>query len=194
MGRTARGERMFVAVSPPAEALADLDTFLEPRREHAPFRWADVEQLHLTLAFCESVPDHALDDLVDGLEQAAARRTPFPVRLAGGGAFPDPAHAKVLYAGLDLDPDAGTELDRLATGARTAAARAGVAVDGRRFRPHLTLARLGQPAGVDDWVKLLDAYAGPTWTVDRISLLASHLGEGRRGRPRYEVVEELALG
>ncbi len=186
--------RMFVAVVPPAEVQDDLDAFLEPRREHGRFRWSLAEHLHLTLAFLASVPERALDDLVENLGRAAARRTPFSARLAGGGAFPDVAHAKVLYAGLELTLDAHTELDRLATGARAGCGRAGVAVDGQRFRPHVTVARTGRPAELTRWVRLLDAYAGPTWTVDRLTLVQSHLGQGPNRRPRYAVVEELPLG
>jgi RNA 2',3'-cyclic 3'-phosphodiesterase len=186
--------RMFVAVVPPEEVLDDLDAFLEPRREHGGFRWTLAEQLHVTLAFSESVPDRALDPLVEGLHVAAARRRSFTARVAGGGAFPDVARGKVLWAGLELDADARAELDRLAAGARAAAGRAGVPVDGQRFRPHLTLARLGRPQELTRWVRLLDTYAGPTWTVDRLVLVESHLGEGPRRRPRYEVVEEVRLG
>lgn len=185
---------MFVAVAPPEEVREHLDEFLDPRRAHGSFRWTSSEQLHLTLAFLEHVPDRALDALVEGLQRGAARRTPFAARVAGGGAFPDPAHAKVLYAGLELTSDARTELDRLATGARAAAGRAGLAVDGQRFRPHVTVARTGRPQEVSRWVRLLDAYAGPAWTVDRVVLVASHLGEGPRRRPRHEVVAELPLG
>lgn len=184
---------MFVAVVPPDDVVEHLDEFLEPRREHGAFRWTAPEQLHLTLAFLEHVPDRALDPLVEGLRRGAVRRTPFTARIAGGGAFPDPAHAKVVYAGLELGAEARTELDRLATGARAAAGRAGVAVDGQRFRPHVTLARTGRPQEVTRWVRLLDGYAGPTWTVDRVALVESHLGEGPRRRPRHEVVEVVDL-
>ncbi|NPC98177.1 RNA 2',3'-cyclic phosphodiesterase [Nocardioides sp. zg-DK7169] len=186
--------RMFAAVVPPEEVVADLDAFLDVRRDAGPFRWASVEQLHVTVAFYADVPDRALDDLVERLGRAAARRTPFAAAITGGGAFPGVARARVLWAGLRLDEDGRTELDRLATGARAAASRAGVAVDGQRFRPHVTLARLGHPQEVSRWVRLLDSYAGPEWTVDRLSLIASHLGEGPRGRPRYELVDELPLG
>jgi 2'-5' RNA ligase len=185
---------MFAAIVPPEEVVEDLDAFLEPRREHGFFRWSPPEQLHVTLAFLASVSDHAVEDLEEGLARAAARRPAFPVRIAGGGAFPDPAHARVLYAGLDLTFADRTELDRLATGARAAAGRAGVPVDGQRFRPHLTVARLGHPTEATRWLRVLDAYEGPAWTVDRVTLVASHLGEGPRGRPRYETVAELPLG
>ena len=82
----------------------------------------------------------------------------------------------------------------MATGARAAASKAGVEVDGQRFRPHLTVARMGHPAEVGRWVSLLDSYAGPEWSTDRWSLVASHLGEGPRKRPRYEVVETFDVG
>ncbi|HTW14745.1 MAG TPA: RNA 2',3'-cyclic phosphodiesterase [Nocardioides sp.] len=188
------GTRMFAAVVPPEEVVEHLDAFLDVRRAAGPFRWAPAEQLHVTVAFYAEVPDRALDDLAERLGRAAGRRTPFETRIAGGGAFPHVAGARVLWAGLVLDDEGRTELDRLATGARAAASRAGVAVDGQRFRPHVTLARLRHPDEVSDWVRLLDAYDGPAWTVDRLSLVASYLGEGPRGRPRYETVAELPLG
>ncbi len=85
-----------------------------------------------------------------------------------------------MWAGLDLDEQGATELERLATGARAAASRTGIPVDGQRFRAHITVARLGRPAEVSNWVRLLDTYSGPSWTADRIELVASHLGEGPR--------------
>lgn len=185
------GQRTFVAVVPPDEALAHLDAFLEVRREAADFRRALVEQMHVTLAFLDAVPDRALDDLVEGLARTASKRTAFDTRITGGGAFPTAANARILWAGLELDEHGTTELDRLATGARTAAGRAGVHVDGGRFRPHVTVARLRAPRDVVRWVRLLDGYDGPAWRADSIELVASYLGEGPRGRPRYETIDTL---
>lgn len=186
--------RLFAALVPPESALEDLDSFLEVRREAGAFRWTQADQVHVTLAFLADVPERSLDDLVERLGRAAARRTPFPTAVTGGGAFPDVARARVLWAGLDLDDSGRTELDRLATGCRAAAGRAGIAVDGQRFRPHVTLARTRTPIEATSWVRLLDGYAGPSWRADRIELVASHLGEGPRRRPRYETIEVLALG
>lgn len=186
--------RMFVALVPPDDAIEHLDEFLSVRREAAPFRWTDPGQVHVTLAFCASVPDRSLDDFVERLERAARRRTPQRTRIAGGGAFPHSNRAKVLWAGLDLDDPGREQVRRMATGAKAAASRAGIAVDGQRFRPHLTVARTAHPTEVGRWVTLLDSYAGPEWVTDRWSLIASHLGEGPRRRPRYEVVETFAVG
>ena len=179
---------MFVALVPPAEALEDLGEFLTPRHEAEPgFRWTAWEQWHITLAFMAHVEDRHLDDLVARLERAAARRTSFDLRITGGGAFPNPARAKVMYADLDVGAHR-EELNRLATGARAAANKSGAETDGGRFHPHLTLARLGLPTEVTKWLRVLDAYRGPTWTAHETALIQSHLGEGPRRRPRYEVV------
>ena len=183
--------RMFVAVVPPDDVVEDLDEFLAPRRGAAPFRWTSSDQWHVTLAFAENVPDRAYDGLLDRLDAATQKRSSMTMRVTGGGAFPDATRARVLYAGLETDVD---ELGRLATGARTALSTAGVAVDGQRFRPHLTLARMNRPVEASSWVRLLDAYDGAPWVVEEIALVASHLGEGPRGRPRHEVVETFSLG
>lgn len=185
--------RMFAAVVPPEEAVADLDDFLAVRREAAAFRWTDPDQFHLTCAFYEAVPERTLEDLEERLARAAAKRRRVPTRIAGGGAFPNAARARVLWAGFELDGSGATEVERLATGCRAAGARAGAPPAGQRFTPHLTVARLGQPTEVSNWVRLLDGYRGPEWEVAELSLVASYLGEGRRGRPRYETVATFPL-
>ena len=184
--------RAFVAVVPPPEVVTHLDDFLSVRREAASFRWSDAEQWHVTLAFAADLPERSVDELHDLLSEMAVRHERFGLRITGGGAFPHPDGARVLYAALE--PDDGAPLDRLAAGCRSALSRAGARVDGQRFRPHVTLARLGRPANVTSWVRLLDAYDGPPWEVGEVALVASHLGEGPRGRPRHEVVATYALG
>ena len=188
---------MFVGAVPPPEALEDLEEFLSVRRDAAPFRWALPEQWHLTLAFLADVPDRAYDDLVERLTRAARKRHPMRATIAGGGAFPNVGRAKVLWAGVELhaeEIDGAGELRRLATGCRAAAAKAGIEVAGDRFRPHVTIARMGRPVEATNWVRLLDAYRGPSWDLDEIALIESHLGQGPRKRPRYEVMETFLLG
>jgi RNA 2',3'-cyclic 3'-phosphodiesterase len=184
---------MFVAAVPPPEALDDLEEFLTARREAATFRWTVPEQWHLTLAFLADVPDRSYDDLIARLERAAGKRHPMRATITGGGAFPNVGRARVLWAGVDLDDP--EEVRRLATGCRAAASKAGIQVAGERFKPHLTLARMGsRPVEATSWVRLLDTYRGPAFELDQITLIASHLGEGPRKRPRYEVLETFPLG
>jgi 2'-5' RNA ligase len=184
--------RMFVAAVPPVGVLEDLEEFLSVRREAATFRWTVPDQWHITLAFLADVPERSYDDLVDRLGRAARKRHPMTATIAGGGTFPNVSRAKVLWAGVELDD--AEELRRLATGCRAAASKAGIEVAGERFKPHITVARIGHPIEATPWVRLFDTYRGPTYALDEISLIASHLGEGPRKRPRYEVMETFRLG
>lgn len=182
-------QRMFVAVVPPVQVVDDLSDFLEPRRD-AGMPWIHPEQWHLTLAFMEAVPHRSIETLVEHLEEAAARRRPFSLRLAGAGAFPDPTRAKVLWLGVGGPP----ELERLAVNVRAAASTAGAPVDGKAFRPHLSLAHLKRPVEATRWLRILGTFAGRSWEVDGFDLIASHLGDGPNGRPRHQVVERFTLG
>lgn len=186
---------MFVAVAPPSDVVEDLSDFLEPRRDCG-MPWIDPGQWHVTLAFMAAVPDRALDPLVENLAAAAARRRPFAVALGGAGAFPDPSRAKVVWLGLRPGEPGPTNesLDHLAVNVRAAVTSAGAAVDGKVFRAHLSLARLKRPVEATRWLRVLDTFAGRSWQVDQFELVASHLAEGPRGRPRHERVAQFRLG
>lgn len=184
---------MFAAVLPPEDVLEELEEFLAPRQEAAPFRWTRPESWHLTLAFMADVPDRSLDDLLERLRRAGGRRTPFTLTLAGGGAFPHPGRAKILYAGVDGAPDALEELRRLSTGARAAANKAGAPADGATFRPHLTLARMNRPVEATRWLKILGSFRSRPFEVTEFGLVESHLGEGPGNRPRYVVAGTFPL-
>ena len=180
--------RMFVAVIPPAEVIEDLEEFLEPRREAGTdLRWTDPEQLHLTLAFLPEVSTASVDRLIDALGDRLACVPALAVRLAEGGAFPNPYAARVLFAGAE------GRLESLARAARGACVRAGAEVDGGRFHPHVTIARSKRPLEATRWIRVLQAYDGPGWVADEVALIESHLGEGRGRRPRYERVATVPL-
>ena len=193
------GTRLFAAIVPPADVVEHLDDFLEPRRasgsQKCDLRWTSADQFHITLAFMPDVPDHLVDEYADRLADGLAR-TPVPVvRLGGPVAFPNAAETRALAVGVLPESDgADVVLERMAGRARNAAVTVGTEVDGQRFRPHLTIARLRQRADTTSWVRLLETYTGPEWPVLEAAVIASHLGEGPRGRPRYETMAEIPLG
>ncbi|CAG7571082.1 2'-5' RNA ligase [Barrientosiimonas humi] len=181
------GQRMFVAIKPSEEAVADLAAFLEPRSQHP---WIDPRQWHLTLAFLPSVPEHREEELAEALAERLLRLAPLRLRLAGAGAFPDPFHATVLWMDVrgDLDGLAAT-----AQAVRRTSNHVGATPDGQAFRPHLTVSRLRRPQQETRWVEVLQTYAGPEWVADEVELIASHLQPGGRGRPRHETVSVAEL-
>lgn len=187
--------RLFAALVPPPEAVEHLDEFLVPRRAAADFRWTLVEQFHVTLTFVARAEEWRADEFVDRLGTGLDTVPVAAFRLAGPVAFPNPAQAKVLATGVVPESDGGGDvLQRLAGRAKSAAVSSGLEVDGARFRPHVTIARLRDPEDVTNWVRLLETYAGPLWSASEVEVIASHLGEGPRGRPRYETLATLPVG
>lgn len=144
--------RLFVCVRPPAEALADLVRALPPGPLPT-HRW------HVTLAFLGEVDDPTA--VGAALQQVSSPS--LSLSLAGSGTFGD-----AVWVGLAGDVDG---LRRLAVQVRDACRAAGVAVEDRTYRPHLTV---GRRRRLDPAV--VASYAGPTWTASEIELVRSTLG------------------
>ncbi|GAA1605446.1 RNA 2',3'-cyclic phosphodiesterase [Kribbella hippodromi] len=181
--------RLFVAVVPPSEVVEDLSEFVEPRRDHPDddIRWASDQHWHITLAFLGEVADWKSEELEERLEAAAKRQKPFELQLAGAGAFPGVPDARVLYAGVR---DETESLKHLSMTTRSAASKAGVQVEARKFAPHVTLARLRRPIDATRWVRIFDTYRSPAWTAGSLQLIESRLGEGPGHSAAYTTVGE----
>lgn len=80
--------RLFVAVLPPSEVLAELDAVVAPLRDlpgAERLRWTAPQGRHLTLAFLGAVDEERLPALEDGLAQAVLGHPVHRLRLAGAG-------------------------------------------------------------------------------------------------------------
>jgi 2'-5' RNA ligase len=180
--------RLFVAIAPEPGVLQELEARVAPLRPAWPaLRWTGQQAWHVTLAFLGEVGEGTLPALGERLERAAHRHPSLSLFFAGAGAFPAPGRARVLWTGIHGDHRA---LEGLARSVAAGARRAGAPPpdEGRRFRPHLTLARCREPADVGPLVEALAGYAGAPWTAAEIHLIRSHLPTAVGGQPRYEVV------
>lgn len=189
--------RLFVAIAPPAEVLDELDALAAPlRAARTDLRWTSRAAWHVTLAFLGEVEEEAVGKLIPRLQRAAHRHEPIRLAFCGAGAFPAPHRANVLWSGMSGDRRA---LAGLAQSVAAGAGRAGLAPPdkGRRFQPHLTLARCRLPADVSDIVAALDGFHGQFWHASDIHLVRSHLNGASRPAPgtspRYTTVESWPL-
>jgi 2'-5' RNA ligase len=180
---------MFVAIRPPEPVLAELERFVEPRREVAStLRWTRTESWHITLAFMAEVPQHDLAELTERLRDTAAAGAGLTLGLAGAGSFPSPDRAKLLWTAVTGEVD---RLAHLAGNVRSACTRAGIEIAGGRYRPHLTLARINRRVDVSRWLRVFQEYRSVPWTTTELMLYRSELGDGPA---RYQAVETFPLG
>jgi RNA 2',3'-cyclic 3'-phosphodiesterase len=176
--------RLFVAIALPPGAACELDEMVAPLRSAWPeLRWTGRDAWHLTLSFLGEVDEAVTGNLAVRLERAASRHPVLSLSLAGAGAFPGATRARVLWTGIRGDR---RELAGLAASVAAGARRAGAppATSGRRYEPHLTLARCRAPADVHALVDTLSSFDGTPWTAGEIYLIHSRL----EAQPRYEVL------
>ena len=162
--------RLFTALSIPedvAGALARRQTGLPGAK------WRTAEQLHVTLAFYGEIDERRADDLAAELSRAASGG-PFEIVLSGVGAFGDDHRTHAIWAGVESNE----RLSVLAGRCRSAGERAGVAMERRDYRPHLTLAYLKpqtNPDRVGAWVTGHNMLRSPPIRIDRFGLWSSRL-------------------
>jgi 2'-5' RNA ligase len=175
--------RLFVALDLPVAARTRL-TGLCYGIEGA--RWVVPENLHLTLRYIGEIDEPAAADVVHALEQVQSPG--FELQLDGVGHFESGRKIRSLWAGIAPQPALIALQERI----DGALFRAGFAADGRKFSPHITLARLGRaPASkVHSWLEGNGAFCHPPIEVAEFVLFASHLGQGGA---IYEPLESFRL-
>lgn len=172
--------RLFAAIPMPP----DIARGLLPRQAGIDgARWRPPESLHVTLRFFGEVRQDVARDLDAALLDVRGR--PFEIVLQGAGAFGEGADVHAIWAGVEEN----AELRRLADACETAARRAGLKPEKRRYHPHVTLAYLrhADPTEVGAWVQANNLLRSPPIEVDRFGLYSSTLGgEGSHYRLEAE--------
>jgi 2'-5' RNA ligase len=162
--------RAFVAIDLPDR----VRTALEAVQERLPLgRAVDPDQMHLTLAFLGEQPDDLIETAHQALE--GIRLPPFELHLQGLGTFGD-RQPTVLWAGV-RDPGPVKALhDRILP----ALHGAGIVLERRRFRPHVTLARFDRTATADHerlatFLARWNGFPSPPFLVEDFGLWRSTL-------------------
>ena len=157
--------RLFVGIEFPPELKLRL-SLLETGMSGA--RWVDPGNLHLTLRFIGEVGEDVAADIDDALGRLRARR--FTLQLAGTGMFGGD-RPRALWVGVERE----SELVSLRGKIEQALIRIGLEPEPRKFAPHVTLARLRDPA-LDKVTEFLAAHAqfrAAPLPVEHFSLIAS---------------------
>jgi 2'-5' RNA ligase len=160
--------RLFIAVDVPDAARRALSDAVTPLRvRYDRLRWARPDTWHVTLAFLGDTPVGGRIRAIGALRRATGCAPPCDVTLSGRlGRFGD----RVLWAAVE--PDDG-DLLALIDGIRGELGVAGLPVDDRPFRAHLTLAR-GRRGQSMPRARMLTAPGLPCrWSVTTVALMSS---------------------
>jgi 2'-5' RNA ligase len=138
--------RLFFAIELSDAVRVALDHAVAPLRAAEPdLAWVPTEKLHLTMKFLGDVRDVDAERLKTAADLVAAHHRTFEMTLGGVGAFPNFRRSRVVWMGVESEP----RLELLHHDLEIACGEAGFEVEGRPFRPHITLARVRAPLALD---------------------------------------------
>jgi 2'-5' RNA ligase len=125
--------RLFIAVDLPAEIKNNLGSM---SYGIPGAKWIDPQQIHLTVRFIGEVDGTTFLDIKTALEQVSLK--PFSLALKGVGHFPPRGKPRVLWVGIEQSQPLQSLKGRI----DKILATVGLQPEGRKFSPHITLARL----------------------------------------------------
>jgi RNA 2',3'-cyclic 3'-phosphodiesterase len=136
-------------------------------------RWIDPENYHITLRFIGDIDDrmaHEIASMLDGM-----RRRSFEVRFGGLAPFGGKKPRAIVVAVEPIQPliELQAEQERLMQ-------RLGLEPEGRKFMPHVTLARLRNTSSreVADYLSTRGPLFGSSFHVSRFVLFSSRASVG----------------
>ena len=174
--------RLFTGLELPSDLATDLSLL---RGGLSGARWIDAENYHLTLRFIGDIDGMSANEIASMLFRI--NRKPFEVKVQGlqsfGGKKPRAVVASVEPSRPLIELQA--ELERLMQ-------RIGLDPEGRKFIPHVTLARLHDASSQDvaDYLSVRGYFPSRTFMASRFVLFSSRASTG--GGP-YVVEDSYAL-
>jgi len=177
--------RLFTALTLPP----DVAETLKRRQSGLPgARWRPLDALHVTLAFYGETDERRADELASELTRVTGG--PFEIALKGVGCFGDDHRSHTLWAGVETPNE---RLSVLAGRCKAAGERAGIAMEARTYKPHVTLAYLKtqtNPDRLGAWVSGHNLLHSPPIRIDRFGLYSSVLTDSGS---HYELEREYLL-
>jgi 2'-5' RNA ligase len=176
--------RLFVAIEIPEELRRRMAA-ISQGVERA--RWVPEENIHLTLRFIGEVREDVMEDIVAELSKVGG--DPFDVTLVGAGHFESGRRIRALWIGVERNPALQALRERI----DAAIVRAGLEPEGRKFKPHITLARINDasPEEVRAWLQANALFRSVPITVGQFVLFSSF--QSRSGSI-YQSEAEFPLG
>lgn len=174
--------RLFAALEIPKDVAQSL-SLLRGGLQGA--RWIDVENYHITLRFIGDVDERTADDVLDAFDHVA--KQDFQLQLNGINVFGS-KKPRAIYA--NVTPS--NELNSLQSCLDSQCRRIGIMPDGRKFIPHVTLARLRHvnPFAASDYLNARSNFKSATFSVSEFVVMSSR---NSRGGGPYVVEERYPL-
>jgi 2'-5' RNA ligase len=183
--------RLFIAMPLPKPVEDELGRIIFLlKQKGGSVKWVAPKNIHVTVRFLGDTEENLVGSINERIDTIARDYSAVATTLHGLGAFPNPNRPRVIWAGLDRNIDT---LAEIASKMEVAMRGLGFAPEERGFKPHVTLGRVRENAGLAGLTAYLKSYQmNPLdFTLDRLLLFRSTLTP--KG-PIYDRLHEALLG
>lgn len=183
--------RLFIAIGAndlsfdPEKVLKKLKVNLD--KSGATYRWIPQTHYHITLNFLGETSEEKIPLLREVLRQETLATQPFDLKLDGIGAFPQERSGRVIWMGVQNS----IQLRDLQSRCEERLKDFGFMPENKRYRPHLTLARLRSPKQLRDILSPVKNAELGVLHVRELTLFQSKLAGSF---PVYIPLEQFPLG
>ena len=136
--------------------------------------WVKPDNIHLTARFLGDTDENLVPQISSLIDQVAGTSGPIECSLDRLGAFPDLKRPRVVWVGLGGNVESlQNQAEMLEQGVR----KLGFEKETKRFRPHLTLARVRDPHQLDALMMAVQQFrvTPMSFSFDRLILFKSTL-------------------
>lgn len=164
--------RAFVAVKMPKKISEELENFLSEVRPLANIKWVRFGQFHITLKFLGELEPDIISRVKKSL-MPLKYFEPFSINLSYIGAFPNLNSPRVIWLSGE---EGAKELSRLSKKVNEILYEdEEIPKDEKKFKAHLTLARLKSGILSEELVRKLGTVQNFSWRCDELFLIRSEL-------------------
>ena len=180
-------KRLFIAIKyKPNDIILNFIKDLKIDFENDKIKWVDSNNMHLTIKFHGDTDTAKIPGLIEHLHGAVENNKPVLLSVEKLGAFYRGKFPSVLFLNLSEN----IQLFNLVNAISEASELCGFSKEKRKFKAHITLARIKFIKDLSLFKEILDTEVNQTFMLDRFYLFESKL------TPKgaiYNVVEEFVL-
>lgn len=181
-------QRIFIAFQVSLEMVGELEKIQEALREknrHVRINWVKPDGFHITVQFIGDTEEKELQIVKNIFRQVVVKYNPIVFESDCISAFPNDMHPKTIIVKCFEHARASNRLQRELTDALV---NKGIAVELKKWIPHITIARNKTDQRVKGFEQIV--IKPVTWTIHSIEIMASKLlPDG----PEYTVLESCNL-
>ncbi len=184
-------KRTFIAIDFPLDPeIADLISRLRKEFHDEKMKWAEPDNLHLTLRFFGDTTAARIEAITKGLEALAVNYPPFTARISGLGQFVKNGVPGIIWAGVEL-PEWFQEL---VDAIETLAVEAGFERETKPFKAHLTLCRIKSIRQREKLKGIIEKERGRRYAEEPIDSIVFYESILRPQGPLYRAIRVIPFG